>query len=271
MPTLVRDHTTGRAQPMPPAPRVEPTPPPNEVTVRVVGDGDARRGPRTRERSGFTIRGFLLSVLLGAVAVGLFLVAGALTGLFHLENPFGTSRVDRTPPALLTQLSNLSEFHAAQGTFLVRIDVEDDVGLLPSFVAGERTLFNATGTVDATVDFSKLSTAAVRVDGESVRIALSEPDYATPVVDPTRSEVVDRDRGLVNRIGDVFGDDTNNERDLYVLAGKKLAAAAMESDLQARAEKNTRLMLEGLLGRLGYQDVRVVFEKDRAPAKASRA
>jgi hypothetical protein len=249
----------------PPTPAA-PAAPINEVVVRVVGDGDARGRTRPRERSAVTLRGVFVSVVVGAVAVALFLVAGALTGLFHLENPFGTSRVDRTPPAVLKQLSNLSDYHAAQATFLVRVDVEDDVDIVPSFLAGERTLFNATGTVDATVDFDKLTTDAVRVDGDRVRITLPEPRYAKPVVDPTRSEVIDRDRGLVNRVGDVFGDDTNNERDLYILAGKKLAAAAKESNLRGRAEKNTRLMLEGLLGRVGFTDVEVTF----TPAPASQ-
>jgi hypothetical protein len=258
---------------MPPAPPRDATagaaPPagPNEVVVRVVGDTEARRGPDARPRSGFTIRGFLVSVVLGAVAVGLFLVAGALTGLLHFDNPFGATAVDRTPPALLKRLSNLSDYHAAQATFQVRVDVENDVGVLPSFIAGERTLFNATGTVDATVNFSKLGSDAVRVDGDRVRIVLTEPTYTKAVVDPTRSEVVDRDRGIVDRIGDVFGDDTNNEKELYVLAGKKLDAAARESNLRVRAEKNTRSMLEGLLGRLGYTDVQVTFTKAPTAAK----
>ena len=269
MPTLVHDSTT-RSQPMPSASRREPDQPANEVVVRVVGEGDARRGNQPRQRSGVTIRGVLLTAVVGAVAVGLFLVAGALTGLFHLGNPFGTSRVDRTPPAVLKELSNLSDYHAAQATFLVRVDVEDDVDVLPSFIAGERTLFNATGTVDATVDFTKLTTDAVRVDGDNVTITLPEPAYARPVVDPTRSEVVDRDRGLANRIGDVFGDDTNNERDLYILAGKKLTAAARESDLRARAQKNTRLLLEGLLGRLGFSNVEVRFTPATAVAAPRR-
>ena len=91
------------------------------------------------------------------------------------------------------------------------------------------------------------------------------------VIDPTRSEVIDRDRGLFTRVGDLFSDDTNNERDLYLRAGKKLDAAAKESELRDRAERNTRLMLEGLLGRLGYSDVRVTFEKPAPPTTSERA
>jgi len=269
-------HRTDRRRPMASAPsrdaasadpaRTEPSP--NEVVVRVVGGEEARRAPSTRERRGFTIRGAVVTLFLGAAAVGLFLVAGALTGLFQISNPFGSTQVDRTPPALLKQLKNVTEYHAAEGTFLVRVDVENDVDVIPSFIAGEHTLFNAIGTVDATVDFSRIATDAVQVQGESVTITLPRPEYDKAVIDPARSRVIDRDRGLADRIGDLFGDDTNNERHLYLLAADKVDAAARESNLRTRAERNTTLMLEGLLGRLGYSDVRVVFAE---PAPSARA
>ena len=250
MPTLLEERTNGR----------DARPP--EVVVRVTSD-DARRGPAPapKARRGFTVRGAVITALLGAVAVGLFLLVGAVVGLFSISNPFSTARVDRTPPALLKELSSLSDYHAAQGTFMVQVDVEDDVNILPSVLAGERTIFKAIGSVDATVDFSKLSTDAVQLQDGAVTITLPHPAYARAVVDPARSEVIDRDRGLFTRVGDLFSDDTNNERALYLIAGKKLKAAAKESELRGRAEKNTALMLEGLLGRLGYSDVDVVFEK----------
>ncbi len=238
---------------------------PQEVVVRVTTDDARARAAAPRARR-LTVRGVVVTALLGAVAVGLFLLVGAVAGLFSIGNPFSTERVDRTPPALLQELSDLSDFHAAQGTFMVQVDVEDDVNILPSFLAGERTLFKAIGTVDATVDFSQLGTDSVQLQDGTVRITLAPPAYADPVVDPVRSEVIDRDRGLFTRVGDVFGDDTNNERDLYILAGQKLTAAAKESELRDRAERNTTLMLEGLLSRLGYQDVEVTFEKPERPA-----
>jgi len=252
MPTLLEDRPTPRNGS-------------HELVVRVTGDSPSNGGGRPERRRGFTFRGAVTTALLAGVAVLLFLAVGAFSGLLSIGNPFGTTRVDRTSPALLKELSNLSEYHAAQGTFLVQVDLEDDVDVLPSFLAGERTLFKAIGTVDATVDLSKLSTDAVQVNGDSVTVTLPTPTYGRSIVDPLRSEVIDRDRGLITRIGDVFSDDTNNERGLYLVAGKKVAAAAKESNLVTRAERNTTVMLEGLLGRLGYTDVTVSFEKP-APA-----
>jgi len=240
----------------------------NEIVVRVTGDRPAPASARAERRRRVTVRGVITTALLGGVAVLLFLLVGAVSGLLDIGNPFGTTRVDRSSPALLKELSNLSEYHAAQGTFMVQVDLEDDVDIIPSFLAGERTIFKAVGTVDATVDLSKLSSDAVQVNGDSVTVTLPAPAYGRPIVDPLRSEVIDRDRGLITRIGDVFGDDTNNERDLYVVAAKKLAAAAKETSLATKAERNTTVMLEGLIGRLGFSDVTVRFAK---PAPAGSA
>ncbi len=72
---------------------------------------------------------------------------------------------------------------------------------------------------------------------------------------------MNRDRGLVDRLAGVFESDPTSEQELYVLAGKKIDAAARESDLVTKAEANTTSMLQGLLGKLGFQNVHVAFTK----------
>jgi hypothetical protein len=235
----------------------------NEVTVRVVADG-AGRSSRRRLPWVVSVVAVLLAAALACTA---FVAAGVVTGLFHLSNPFATSTVDRSPPALLHQINDLSSYTAAQGRFSTTIDLERDVAILPSFIAGERTVFLAQGTVDAAVDFAALSADAVRTSGDGhVTIALPEPDLRTPVIDPAASHVAARDRGLVDRIAGVFSDNPTSERDLYLRARHKLARAARESRLVARAERNTTTMLQSFLGRLGYSDVEVVFTQHTAPS-----
>ena len=79
--------------------------------------------------------------------------------------------------------------------------------------------------------------------------------------------MVDRDRGIADRIGDFFGDDTNNERQLYrALREEDRRRGARRATCAAAPSANTTQMLEGLLGRFGYTDVKVVFEKP-APAR----
>ncbi len=206
-------------------------------------------------------------VIAGLVLVAALAVAGRLGNLLpSLPNPFGSENVDRTQPALLESLTDLSEYHAASANFQVIVDTEKDARFLPSFIRGERTVYVAGGSVDAVVDFSQLDERSIRVspDRTSVEIVLPAPTLAEPTVDPKQSRVVTRDRGVLDRIGSALSDNPGGERSLVLAAQEKMGEAAGESDLAARAEQNTRRMLEGMLGALGYTDVTVSFSPNPA-------
>jgi hypothetical protein len=233
----------------------------NEVTVRVVADAG-------RSRRRLSLSGVVSTLVVGALAVGVLVIAGVLTGVLDIANPFSTDTIDRTQPALLQEMHDLSRYTAAEGTFRSTVDIEDDVAFLPAFVAGERTVFEAQGTVDANVDFSSLSRDAIHENADgSVTVTLPRPRLGKADIDPEASHVVDRDRGIVNRVAGFFSDNPTSERRVSLLAEEKLGKAAGESNLKARAERNTRKMLQGFLGKLGYDDVRVVF----APAPNARS
>ena len=180
-----------------------------------------------------------------------------------LTNPFASSEtVDRSEPAVLQALADMAEFKAATANYSVVLDVEKDAAWLPSFVKGERTVFLAAGSVDATVDLSTLDADAITVseDRTSVTISLPGATLSDAVVDPERSRVVSRERGLVDRVGSVFADNPTSERGLYLRAERKLdAAARADAALLDRAEKNTRQMLERLLVPLGFETIDVEF------------
>jgi Protein of unknown function (DUF4230) len=198
----------------------------------------------------------------------LFLIAGRdwLPSLIpSLPNPFAAKTVDRTGPAVLKAIEDLSEYRAASGHFETMVDVEKDTRL-PASILGERTLFLAVGDVDAVVDFTGLSASAVDVSGDrrSATITLPAPQFTEPRLDVDRSRVFDHDRGVLNDIGSVFGGG-GSDRELYVLAERKLGAAARaDSGLLARARVNTTRLVEGLLTSLGFRRVTVRFES--APA-----
>jgi hypothetical protein len=232
-----------------------------EVTVRIVQETTATR------RRQLPRPGNVLSTLVAlALTVAILLLVGVVTGFLHLGNPFATTTIDRSPPAVLKQLTNLSAYTAAQGRYQQTIDVEDDVSILPSFLAGEHTVFVAQGAVDAQVDFAALGRDAVVLRSDhAATITLPQPALARPVIDLQASRVASHDRGLLNRVGALFTENPNAERRFYTLAQAKLAKAAQRSDLVTRAEANTAKMLQGLLGKLGFTDVQVHF----APAGAS--
>ena len=195
-------------------------------------------------------------VLIVALLAGAGLVASSLLG-----TPFTTSTVDHSPPTVIVDLRDLAEYHAAQGQFEVVIDQEDDVQWMPSVLAGERVQFVSVGTVNAVVDFSMLPTTAVVVseDGKGVTVTLPRPRLQAPVIDHDQSHVMNRDRGLFNRIGGVFSDNPTSEADLYEAASDKMAAAAETNGLLERAEDNVTSMLNTLLRSLGFERVDIRF------------
>ena len=158
-------------------------------------------------------------------------------------------------------------YRAASAEFEQVIDVEKDVSWLPSVLAGERVFFVGVGSVDAYVDFSNLDEGALDVndDRTAVTVKLPEPTLAAPVIDIDRSEVANRDRGLLDRLAGVFSDNPTSEKELYLLAEEKMAAAAEESELRDKARRTPRKMLEGLLNGLGFDDVTVEFDADASP------
>jgi hypothetical protein len=213
-------------------------------------------GARTGSRALLFLAG-----LAALVVIAVLLVTGPL-------NPFGTDTEDRSQPVLLKSLENLSDYHAATANMQVVVDVEEDARLLPSFIKGERTLFVAAGTVDAAVDFRGLAKDpdAVKVsdDRRSVHLTLPAPKLLEPQLDPDRSRVYDRDRGVLDRVEDAVSDRPGDEQPLYQLAEDKLAAAAAaDPRLLQTAERNTRSMLEGLLRGLGFEQITIDFRAQR--------
>ena len=212
--------------------------------------------PRRRSRVRL-VAGILLALVL-------FVAVAGLSGLRlwpSFPNPFATRQVDRSQPVLLKAIEDLAVYKAASGNFQVVVDLEESTRGIPLILKGQRTLFVAGGSVDAEVDFSNLKGEAIKVspDGTRVDITLPHARLTTARVDPEQSRVFSRDRGLLDRLGSVLSDNPTSERELYRLAQQRMQAAAAESDLRAKAEQNTRSMLEGMLRSLGYTEVTVRF------------
>lgn len=226
---------------------------PTLLSSRPVSLGPAPRR-RRRLRPKLVAAGIGLALL---VPVG-FQVADWLP-----DPPFGQDVVDSSTPPLMLALADLSEYHAATGTFQVVVEREVDTRYVPSVISGESVSFLATGTADASVDFTGLDAGRVTLspDGTSATIALPAPQLGEVRIDPAASRVLDRDRGLVERVGDALGDNPVDDSELYALAEDRLATAAAQSDLRERAETNTRDMLTGLARSLGVQQVEVTFDE----------
>ncbi len=204
-------------------------------------------------------RRFLVFIGTIGLLIALFfgLVLFKIIPSFH--NPFATQTTDRTGPVLLQSIQDMSRYVAAEGNFQVLVDLQENNRYIPDFIFNKRTLFVGVGSVEAYVDFSKIKDSDVVVSnsGKDVTITLPAPQLGTPALDTSKSYVFDQDRGVINHIGDLFGNNPNDTQVLYQLAQQKIAEAAGQSELIARAKTNTKLMLESLLHQLGFERVTI--------------
>lgn len=207
-------------------------------------------------------RGCLLPLAAAVVLIVALVVGLRAVGWWpSFSNPFAEQETDRSQPPLLKSIQDLSRYTAAEGNFQVVIDLQKNRKYVPDFLVNERTLFVAAGSVEAYVDFSTISQGAVveSADGTAVEIKLPAPQLAEPRLDLERSYVFAEQRGLLNRVGDVFGEDPNRQKEVYQRAEDDIAKAAQDTELLQRAQENTRKMLEGLLRSLGYKTVTITF------------
>ncbi|USX55998.1 DUF4230 domain-containing protein [Lentzea sp. HUAS12] len=193
----------------------------------------------------------------GTVVAAVVILLGAAVFVFGQFRPFGGESIDRSQPAMLKSVRDLSQYHAAAGEFQVVLDIEDDVKWVPAALAGERTLFVAAGSVNAFVDFGTLADDGLVVspDGKTVELRVPKPQLDKPNLHHDRSYVFSQERGLINDLQALAG--PPDQQKFYVAAEAKLAEAAKQSELLKRAEDNTRVMLTGMLQALGFQ-VKVV-------------
>ncbi|WP_214321556.1 DUF4230 domain-containing protein [Nonomuraea sediminis] len=196
------------------------------------------------------------------VLVALLVVGGRLA--WSWLDPLGERTIDRSQPVLLQSIKDMSRFEAATGSFQVVVDLEKDAPFLPDAIKGTRTLFVGAGGVDAYVDFSGLSGSMVTVsqDRKEATLRLPHAELEKPNLDNSRSYVFAQQRGLLDRVQSFLSSSPSDERELYVLAENKIAQAARESDLRARADANTKAMLTGLLKSLGFTKTTIKFSDE---------
>jgi hypothetical protein len=242
------DEPTREYPELPSAPESPVAPPPGEPATPV-------------ERRGGMLRVLAFTGVVFVAIVGLCFGLRAVNVLPGFDNPFSDTETDRSQPVLLQSMRDLSRYVAADGTFQVIVDLQQNKENIPEFLINQRTLFVGSGSVEAYVDFSSLAEGAIEVDEENntARVTLPAPQLSQAALDMERSYVVAEERGLLNRIGDAFKDDPNQQQRVYQEAQKRISEAARSSGLDQRARDNTQKMLESLLARLGYTTVTVTY------------
>lgn len=196
-----------------------------------------------------------------AVVVALFVLVERFSLVPGFGGLFGEETRDRSGPVLLKSIQDMDRYEAAVGNFQVVVDLEKDAAFLPDAIRGTRTLYVGAGTVSGYVDLGGLDERSVTVNGDRTKASITLPHavLGTAALDPERSYAVSKQRGLLDRIGDLFSDNPAGEQAVQKLAARHISEAAGESGLAERAERNTTSMLEGLLRSLGFREVTVAY------------
>ena len=214
-----------------------------------------------RIRPGGGLLGKVVTAAVGLAAVAVLRIAlSAVHLLPQLRNPFGETTTITSQPVLLKSITELSRYEAASGSFQVVVDLSQH-SLLPSFLQGSETLFIGQGSDIAFVNFGQLKGPAIQVSANrtAVTVKLPPAQLEPAVLNVKQSYVYAQQQGLLNRIGDFFGGNPNSEQQVYIAAQQKIETAARHSSLLADAERNTRAMLNGMLGSLGFKRITVTF------------
>ncbi|MFI6099528.1 DUF4230 domain-containing protein [Lentzea sp. NPDC051213] len=202
---------------------------------------------------GYTNAVYKRSVTRGALVAAVFILLGAAVFIFDQFRPFGDESIDRSQPAMLKAVRDLSQYHAAAGEFQVVLDIEQDVKWVPDALAGQRTLFVVAGSVNAYIDLGSLAEDGLVLseDRKTVELRLPKPQLDKPNIHHDRSYVFSQERGLIDDLKALV--ETPDQQRFYLAGEAKITEAARQSELLKRAEDNTRVMLTGMLQSLGFQ------------------
>lgn len=195
------------------------------------------------------------------VTAALLVLAVRFLPLPGLDGLFGTRTHDRTGPAVLKALRDMSRLEGAAGDYQVVVDLEQDAPYLPDGIRGTRTLYVGAGSVSAYVELGGLDQRAVTVDADRTTATLRLPHatLGTATLDPARSYAVSKQRGLLDRLGDFFSDNPGGEQAVQQVAVRRIDEAAEAGGLTRRAELNTTAVLENLLRSLGFTEVTISY------------
>lgn len=189
---------------------------------------------------------------------GVAIVAGAVLGVIggasllgFNEYPWSEKSTDQT--VIMQSIKDVSQLQSAVGTFELVVDTGDDNVAMPDIISGRRTLFLAVGTVDAIVDLSGIKEGDLKVssDGKSATLRLPEARLEKPNLDHEASKVYRSDRGVLDRIADVF--ESPEQSAIFLRAETDMASAAEKSELRKRATASARSTLTVLFDSLGMQ------------------
>jgi hypothetical protein len=207
-------------------------------------------------RGSGTFYAFLLALVLGAVALGLFLHqarSGAMARIAGLITGRSTSIV--SAPGVVEKIQRLNRLETVVYSLDTVVEGNKSSAVLPDLLAGDRMLMIVRGQTIAGVDMSQMKPDDVQItengSERTVRIVLPPSQVFVTTIDNQHTRVYARSTGLL------VPADIDLESETRAKAQVELQKAALEDGILDAASKNARSTVTAMLEGLGFQKVEV--------------
>jgi hypothetical protein len=209
-----------------------------------------------RQRGSGTFFGVLLAIILGAVALGVFVhharsgVAGKLAALIT-----GRPLTIVSAPDVVEKVQQLNRLETVVYSLDTVVEGNESNPMLPDALAGDKLLMIVHGQTIAGIDMSKLQSDSVQItegtQGRSIRLTLPPSQVFMTTIDVHKTRVYARDTGLFVKA------DPNLETQVLQKSQTQLQQAALSDGILDAAAKNARATVTAMLEGLGFEHVEI--------------
>ena len=210
----------------------------------------------SRRGSG-TFYAFLLALVLGAVALGVFVRQaknGAMGRIAEMITGRSTN-FDMSAPTVVEKIQRLNRLETVVYSLDTVVEGNKPGVILPDSLTGDHLLLIAHGQTIAGVDMSQMKPDDVQItengSERTIRIVLPPSKVFVTTIDNQHTRVYSRSTGLL------VPQDINLESETRGKAEQELQKAALEDGILDAASKNAKSTVTAMLEGLGFEKVEV--------------
>jgi len=210
-----------------------------------------------RSGSSGTLLAVLLSLILGAVTMAVFLRRASTGFAGRIANAIASRPVvvDTSVPAVVQKIQRLNRLETVVYSIDTVVEGSRSSTVLPDLIAGDRILLVVHGQSVAGIDLSKLKPEDVRITqnngARTIHVTLPASQIFLTTIDNQHTRVYARTTGLL------VPADQNLESETRAKAQQQLQQSALTDGILDAASKNARATVTTLLYGLGFQQVDV--------------
>jgi hypothetical protein len=202
------------------------------------------------------IPAFLIALVLGAVALALFLhqASGGLPGRIAALITGRNTTFDTSVPVVVERIQHLNRLETVVYSLDTVVTGEKSSPVFPDILAADKILLVVHGQSIAGIDLSKLKPEDVRIDGadhRSIHVTLPPSEIFITALDNDHTRVFSRVTGLLAPV------DQNLESETRAKAQTQLQQAALTDGILDAARRNARATITTLLYSIGFTRVEV--------------